>query len=78
MSGSVSSGEFSSSATTVSATMDTDVTRVGNDQRTAVLILETSEVMRVTRSPLDAASTWPSGSRSTARTTYSRAEASRS
>ena len=74
--GSARNHELANRATSVSATMTPDITRCGNAHRTAELILLTSDVMRVSRSPDDACSTWPSGRRSTIRTTASRAEAS--
>jgi len=71
-------GELSSSATRLATTSTSDITSCGNAQRTDWLILETSDVIRVSRSPLDADSTRPSGSRSTMPTISSRAAASRS
>ena len=58
--------------------MTAATTASGRPNRTLSLIVATSRVTRVTRSPELALSTLPSGSRSTVATTYSRAAASRS
>ncbi len=62
-------------ATSVSTTVVPATTVWGRAQRTLSLIVPTSRVTRVTRSPDDAASTRDSGSRRIARTTCSRAAA---
>ena len=65
-------------ATTVSSVVIPAITDSGRPKRTLMLIVLTSRVTRVTRSPVLALSTFPKGSPSTVRTTYSRASASKS
>ena len=76
--GAASSTEFSSIATTDSTTVSSVITAIGTPYCTARLIVPTSRVTRVTRSPVLAPSTRLSGSRRIVPTTYSRADASRS
>ena len=76
--GTASSTELSSIATTDSATVSSEMIAIGRPYCTARLMVPTSRVTRVTRSPVLALSTWPSGSRRMVRTMYSRADASRS
>src|SRR4029453_13991454 len=77
-SGRVSSGEFNSMATTVSSVVIPAITDSGRPKRTLMLIVDTSRVTRVTRSPVLALSTLPNGSPRTVCTTYSRASDSKS
>ena len=77
-SGRVSSTELSSMATTVSAVVIMAITVSGRPKRMVWLIVLTSRVTRVTRSPELALSTRPSGRPSTVRTMCSRASASTS
>ena len=76
--GTASSTEFSSIAITDSATVSSEMIAIGRPNWTARLMVPTSRVTRVTRSPVLALSTWPSGRRRIVCTTYSRADASRS
>ena len=70
--------ELSTSATRLAPTRTADITNCGKAQRTDWLIFDTSDVIRVNRSPLDADSTRPNGRRKTVCTISSRAAASRS
>ena len=74
--GRASSHELASIAARVATMVTIEMMKCGNAQRTAAAIFDTSEVMRVSRSPELDDSTWPSGRRSTMRTTSSRAAAS--
>ena len=74
--GAESSSELVIMATSVSTTVMLATIDSGRAQRTLSLIVPTSRVTRVTRSPELALSTRESGNRRIARTTYSRAEAS--
>ncbi len=65
-------------ATTDSATVSPEMIACGTPNCTERLIVPTSRVTRVTRSPVLAPSTRPSGSRSTVVTMNSRADDSRS
>ena len=76
--GTASSTELSSIAITDSPTVSSEMIAIGRPYWTDRLIVPTSRVTRVTRSPVLALSTWPSGSRRMVRTMYSRADASRS
>ena len=69
---------FSGIATTVSKVVTLAITDSGRPKRTLWLIVLTSRVTRVTKSPVLALSTFPRGRPSTVRTTYSRASESRS
>src|SRR4051794_40085206 len=75
--GSASSTEFSTIAPTESTTVSRVMTAMGTPYCTARLIVPTSRVTRVTRSPVLAPSTRLSGSRRIVSTTYSRMDASR-
>ena len=76
--GTASSTELSSIATTESTTVSPEMIAIGTPYCTERLIVPTSRVTRVTRSPVLALSTRPSGSRRIVRTMYSRADDSRS
>src|SRR6478752_10680553 len=73
--GSESIGELLTIATSVRTTVMLATIASGRAQRTLSLIVPTSRVTRVTRSPELALSTRDSGSRRIARTMYSRAVA---
>ena len=75
--GSASRTEFSSIAPTESTTVSRVMTAIGRPYCTARLIVPTSRVTRVTRSPVLAPSTRLNGNRRIVSTTYSRIEASR-
>ena len=70
--------ELSSIAPIESTTVSSEMMAIGRPYWTERLIVPTSRVTRVTRSPVLALSTAPSGSRRIVRTMYSRAVESRS
>ena len=76
--GTASSTEFSSIATIERLTVSSEMIAIGTPYCTERLIVPTSRVTRVTRSPVLAPSTRPRGSRRIVSMMYSRAEASRS
>ena len=76
--GTASSSELSSIATTDIPTVSTEMMAIGTPNCTERLIVPTSRVTRVTRSPVLAPSTRPSGSRRIVSMMYSRADDSRS
>ena len=76
--GTASTTELSSIATIESSTVRPEMIAIGTPYCTERLMVPTSRVTRVTRSPLLALSTRPSGRARIVRTMYSRAEETRS